>query len=128
MRARRGVSLIEVLVALVLFGMIATVHTVATLRYGVRQRAAALGAARTAAVTTALDLYSTMPRASIASNLGCTTVTTIANYEHTRCVTATTVTSTITRLTIVITPTNTALSPTTVTVDRVTTNSIPPFA
>lgn len=128
MRNRQGVSLIEVLVALVLFGMIATVHTVATMRFGLRERVVAIGAARTAAVTLAVDLYSTMPRGSIAGNLGCTTVTTFTNYPHTRCVTAAAVTNTVTRLQIVITPTNTNLSPTTVFVDRVTTNSIPPFS
>lgn len=120
MKARRGVSLIEVMVALTLFGLIATVHTVATMRYGLRARAAALGTARSMAVSTAVQLYSTMPRASIASNTGCTTVTTIAGFPHTRCITTSAVTSSVTRVRIVITPSNTALRPDTLWVDRVT--------
>lgn len=120
MKARRGVSLIEVMVALTLFGLIATVHTVATMRYGLRTRVAALGTARTTAVSTAVQLYSTMPRASIASNTGCRDITSIANYAHRRCVTTTVVTSSVTRVRIIITPVNTALRPDTVLVDRVT--------
>jgi prepilin-type N-terminal cleavage/methylation domain-containing protein len=122
MKSRIGVSLIEVMVALTLFGLIATVHTVATMRYGLRTRVAAVGASRAAAVSTALDLYSTMPRASIAGATGCTTVTSIANYPHTRCVSVTAATSSITRVRIIITPTNTVLRSDTVRVDRVTTN------
>ena len=120
MKARRGVSLIEVMVALTLFGLIATVHTVATMRYGLRTRMAALGTARTTAVSTAVQFYSTMPRAELADNIGCVDVTSIENYPHERCVTTTAVTSTVTRLRIVITPDNAALRPDTVLVDRVT--------
>ena len=128
MRNRSGVSLIEVMVALVLFGVIATVHTVATLRYGVRQRIAALGSARSAAVTQAIDLYSSMPRASIASNTGCTTITDFPNFRFTRCVSVTAVNGSISRVRIIITPANTSLRPDTLTVDRVTVNTTPPFA
>jgi prepilin-type N-terminal cleavage/methylation domain-containing protein len=120
MRARRGVSLIEVMVALTLFGLIATVHTVATMRYGLRTRTAAIGTARSTAISTAVQLYSTMPRTSIAGNTGCSTITTISGFPHTRCVTTTAPTGTLTRVRIVITPTNAALRPDTVFVDRVT--------
>jgi len=128
MRARRGVSLIEVMVALVLFGLIATVHTVATMRYGLQGRIVALGSARAAAVATAIELYSTMPRGSIVGSVGCTTITDDPIYPHTRCITVTAVTSTIARVQIVITPTNASLTPDTVFVDRVTGSSTPPFS
>lgn len=127
MRNRGGVSLIEVLVALVLFGMIATVHTVATMRYGVRLRFAAIGSARTATITRAIDFFSTVPRGSIAGSIGCTNITSFPKFPHERCVTTTAVSSSITRITIVITPENTDLKPDTVFVDRVTTNQTPPF-
>ncbi len=120
MKSRRGVSLIEVMVALTLFGLIATVHTVATMRYGLRARTAALGTARSMAISTAVQLYGTMPRANIASNTGCSTITTISGFRHTRCITSTAATATVTRVRIVITPTNTALKPDTVFIDRVT--------
>lgn len=120
MKARRGVSLIEVMVALTLFGLIATVHTVATMRYGLRARAAALGTARSMAVATAVQLYSTMPRASIASNTGCTSITTMAGFPHTRCISTSVLTGAVTRVQIIIRPSNTALKPDTLWVDRTT--------
>ncbi len=120
MKSRRGVSLIEVMVALTLFGLIATVHTVATMRYGLQMRTSALGTARSMAVSTAVQLYSTMPRANIATNTGCTTITTISGFTHRRCISTTAVNSTITRVRIIITPSNTALKPDTLWVDRVT--------
>lgn len=128
MRNRKGVSLIEVMVALILFGMIATVHTVATMRYGVRQRFAAVGAARSAAVAQSIDMYSAMTRTAIATNTGCVDVTTWPSFPHERCVSTSAVSGTVTRITIIITPDNAALKPDTVFVDRVTTNTTPPFS
>lgn len=127
MRARKGVSLIEVMVALTLFGLIVTVHTVATMRYGLRLRVAALGAARSTALAQAVDLYATMPKSSLGANVGCSTVTAIPRYEHRRCVTASAINGNVSRFTIVLTPTNTSLRPDTAIVDRVTTNFTPPF-
>jgi prepilin-type N-terminal cleavage/methylation domain-containing protein len=127
MKARRGVSLIEVMVALTLFGLIATVHTVATMRYGLRTRMAALGTARTTAVSTAVQLFSTIPRDDIGDHDGCQDITSIENYPHERCATVTAVTTTVVRIQIVITPDNTALRPDTVFVDRVTQNATKVF-
>jgi prepilin-type N-terminal cleavage/methylation domain-containing protein len=127
MKQRRGVSLIEVMVALILFGLIATVHTVATMRYGLRTRVSALGASRAAAVATAVDLFSTMPRASIAAAAGCVDIADDAAYPHERCANVTATTATISRIEIIITPVNTALRADTVYVDRITGNSTPPF-
>jgi prepilin-type N-terminal cleavage/methylation domain-containing protein len=118
MRNRRGVSLIEVMVAVTLLGLLATVHTVVTMRYAVRNRVAAIGVNRAAAISNATDLFTTMPFSAIATNTGCVTITTPATYAHTRCVTTTAVTGAVTRVQIIITPTNTAFRPDTVTVDR----------
>lgn len=128
MKNRRGVSLIEVVVAMVLFALIATVHTVSTMRFGLQQRMVAIGAARAAALATAVDLYSSMPRGEIAGNLTCVTITDVPEYPYTRCATAAALTTTLTRITITITPTNTALLPDVVTVDRTTGTSTPPFS
>jgi len=128
MKARKGVSLIEVMVSLVLFGIIATVHTVATMRYGVRQRITALGAARAAAVAQAIDLYSAMPRGSIAGTTGCVDITDFPNFPFERCVSVSAVNTAVTRVRIIITPDNPDLKPDTVTVDRVTANTTPPFS
>lgn len=127
MRARRGVSIIEVMVALVLFGMIATFHTVATLRYGQRANLASLGAARAAALAQAIDLYSSMPRASIAGTVGCVDITAFPSFPHERCVAVSAVNTTLSRVTIRLVPENPALRPDTVIVDRVTTATNPVF-
>lgn len=128
MRNRSGVSLIEVMVALVLFGIIATVHTAATMRYGARERIVALGADRAAAIAKAVDLYSTMPRGEVATSVGCVDVTEYPKFPHERCVTTTAVSGSVTRITITLTPDNSALQPVTFFVDRVTSNTTPPFS
>lgn len=118
MKNRSGISLIEVMVAVTLLGMIATVHTIVTLRYAVRNRAAAIGVSRAAAVNNAVDLFTTMPYANLGTNTGCVTLSVPADYPHQRCVTATALTSNITRMQIIIQPTNTAFKRDTANVDR----------
>jgi prepilin-type N-terminal cleavage/methylation domain-containing protein len=118
MKNRRGISLIEVMVAVSLLGMMATVHTVVTMRYAVRNRAAAIGVNRSTAISTAVDLFSTMPYSAVGTNTGCVTVSEPVAYPHQRCVTTTAPTSTITRVRIIIRPTNTAFRPDTLWVDR----------
>jgi len=122
MRNRRGISLIEVMVAVTLLGLMATVHTVVTMRYALRTRVAAIGVDRASAISTAVDLYSTMPYANLTSNTGCTTVNDLASYPHQRCVTISNPTQAIRRIQIIIIPTNTAFRSDTVRVDR----SLPP--
>jgi hypothetical protein len=121
------VSLIEVMVAVTLLGLIATVQTVATMRLAVHNRQAAVGVSRTTAITTASDFFATMPLANIAGNLGCTTLTLPANYPHARCATSSAVNAAVSRIQIIITPTNTAFRADTVLVDRVTTSSAQVF-
>jgi len=122
---RKGISLIEVLVAVSLLGMMATVHTVVTLRYAVRNRVAAIGVDRASAISTAVDMYATMPFASLPAVSGtptCTTVSDLVSYVHTRCVTVSSPTQAIRRVQVIITPSNTAFKSDTVRVDR----SLPP--
>lgn len=124
MKQRKGISLIEVVVAVTLLGLIATVHTVVTLRYAVRNRTAAIGVDRATAISTAVDLYATMPFASLPASgtSACTTVTSLVNFEHQRCVSVSSPTQAIRRIQIIIAPTNTAFRSDTVRVDR----SLPP--
>jgi type II secretory pathway pseudopilin PulG len=98
-RNRKGISLIEVVVAVTLLAMMATVHTVVTLRYAVRNRVAAVGVDRATAISTAVDLYATMPFASLpaSGSSACTTVTALVNYRHQRCVSVTSPTQAIDR-------------------------------
>src|SRR5690606_32802060 len=95
-RSRRGISLVEVVVAVALLGMMVTVHTLVTMRFAMRGRTVSVGMQRAASVATATELFSTMPFASIAGNTGCATITVPATYPHQRCVT-TTVSGAITR-------------------------------
>lgn len=117
---RKGVSLIEVMVALTLFALIAVVHAQATMSYGFRTRVVALGQARALAVATASDMFSTMPRGAIAGFSGCTTINDLPEFPHDRCVETSALSQSITRVTIRIVPANPDLRPDTVTVDRVT--------
>ncbi len=124
MKNRKGISLVEVVVAVALLAMMATVHTVVTLRYAVRNRVAAVGVDRATAISTAVDLYATMPFASLPAtgSSTCTTVTDLVNYGHQRCITVTSPTQAIRRIEIIIVPTNTTFRSDTVRVDR----SLPP--
>lgn len=114
--------MIEVMVAVTLLGLIATAHTAVTLRYSVRTRVAAIGVNRAASISTAIDLYTTMPYANLTSNTGCTSISSLTAYTHQRCVTLSNPTQAITRVQIIIRPTNTAFRSDTIRVDR----SLPP--
>ncbi len=118
MKSRRGISLIEVMVAMTLLGMMATVHTVVTMRFAVRNRIAAAGVNRAAAMSAAVDRFSTMPYTALATNTGCTTLAVPALYQHQRCILITALTTTVARVRIIILPTNTAFRPDTTWLDR----------
>jgi len=125
-RGRQGISLVEVMVAVTLLGLIATVHSAVTLQYALRNRAVAVGVNRAAALSTAVDRFATLPYDSLAvlaaRNGGCTRVTTNARYLHDRCISTTNPTQAILRVQIIIRPENPILRPDTVSVDR----SLPP--
>ena len=118
LRPRRGITLVEVVVAVALLGMMVTVHTLVTMRFAMRTRTASAGVHRSAAISTAADLFATMPYGSIATNTGCVTISQPAEYVHERCVTTTAVASAITRIRIIITPANADVRADTVQVDR----------
>lgn len=122
LRKRRGISLVELMVAVTLIGLIVTAHTMVTIKYAVMNRTSAIGVDRAAAISTAVDLYSTMPFASLSGATGCTTITTMVNYVHERCVSISNPTQAIRRVEIIIRPTNAAFRSDTVRVDR----SLPP--
>lgn len=118
---RRGASLVEVIVAVTLLGLLATVHSAVTLQYAVRARAVATGVDRAAALSTAVDLYATRPLAAVATDAeggGCTRVTILPRYLHDRCVSTSSPTPAILRVRIIIRPVDPALRPDTLSVDR----------
>lgn len=122
MSRRRGFSLIEVIVAVTLLGLVAGVHALVAARYTARTRSVGVGVDRAAALATAIELYATMPYASLPADTGCVAITTMPRYEHQRCVTLTNPTQAITRVRIVIDPTAGGLRSDTAFVDR----SLPP--
>ena len=118
LRPRRGISLVEVVVAVALLSIMVTVHTLVTMRFAMRTRTASAGVHRSAAIATAADMFATMPYGSIATNTGCVTISQPAEYVHERCVTTTAAASAITRIRIIITPANADFRADTVQVDR----------
>ena len=116
-RARRGAGLVEVILALVIFGGMVTVNALVTLRYGQRMKIVSVGAARSSGLTEYLNRLMAVPFDSLASRVGCTTVTT-GTFPNTRCITVSSGTMSKT-VTLVLTPTNTTIKPDTVVLTRV---------
>lgn len=120
-RGRRGISLVEIMVAMTLLGVLVTAHTLVTMNYALQTRNVGLGVDRSTALSTAVDLYATRPFASLAADTvggGCTRITVMERFVHDRCVSITEPTQAITRVRIIIRPVDTALRPDTVYVDR----------
>lgn len=118
---RRGISLVEIMVAVTLLGILVTAHTMVTMNYAIQTRTVGLGVDRAAALSAAVDLYATRPFASIAADTvggGCTRITSMTRFEHDRCIAITEPTQAITRVRIIIRPVDTSLRPDTVYVDR----------
>ncbi len=116
-RARRGAGLIEVLLAITIFALIATSHAAVTLRYATRAKEVRTGAARSAALQEYLVRLAAVPFDSLSARAGCRTVTT-GDLPNTRCITVTTVTSSKVTVRLILTPTSSAYKPDTVTMTR----------
>jgi prepilin-type N-terminal cleavage/methylation domain-containing protein len=106
MRPRKGMSLIEVMIALTLLVMLVASNTLLTMKFAERQQAVSLGAYRTAALSMLIGKYMAMPYDSLALRTGCTTVTasTTTPFGYTRCVTVTALTGQNSQVRIILTP------------------------
>jgi prepilin-type N-terminal cleavage/methylation domain-containing protein len=123
---RAGFSLVEVIVAIALFGI--SMSAIGALTFAVtRQSAATVGTVeRTAALeASANDLFS-ITWAEIPARIGCTTIT-VQPLPRTECITATTITATRRTLTLTITPTDSSIHPTTISVERTQPPAANPF-
>lgn len=118
-RARRGAGLVEVILAMVIFGGMVTVNALVTLRYGQRMKTVSVGAARSAGLAEYLNRLMAVPFDSLTARVGCTTLTT-GSFPNTRCITVSSGTTSKT-VTLVLTPTNTSIKPDTVVLTRVRT-------
>lgn len=103
-RARAGVSLVEVLVALSLLSTVLVALGGLMFQAGRHTRQSAAAAYRSAASTGAAAWAQAMPWDSIDTAVGCVSDT-IGQFPYSRCTTVATVSSNLKRLTMAITPT-----------------------
>lgn len=103
---RRGLSLIEVMVAMTLLALLAVSHTALTMRFAQRQPAVTVGAYHTAVLSGLVSSYISMPFDSLSVRTGCKTVSITATnpFAYTRCVTVSDVSSMQKRVLITLTP------------------------
>ncbi len=116
-RPRRGAGLVEIMLAMIIFSLIATSYAAVTLRYATRMKTISAGAARTAALTEYINRLMAVPFDSVSNRAG-TFYTTTGAFRNARTVTVTG-TGTTRSVTLVLTPTNTAIKPDTVRLTRV---------
>lgn len=116
-RDRAGVGLIEVLLAITIFALIATSHAAVTLRYATRAKEIQVGASRSAALQETIMRLASVPFDSLPNRVGCTSTTT-GVLPFTRCVTVTDVSATKRTVNLIFTPTSPAFKPDTVSMTR----------
>ena len=116
-RARRGMSLVEVMVGLTLLSIALT--SVAKLDYNVMRRSVEVGSAsyQNATLLRLVNRLVSLPYDSIPNHLGCITVS-VGKQPNTACVTSTAVNSRTVKLTIIGRLTGTVARPDTVVVYR----------
>jgi type II secretory pathway component PulJ len=118
-RPRRGAGLVEIMLAMIIFALIATSYAAVTLRYATRMKTISAGAARSAALTEYLNRLMAVPYDSLPARAG-TFVTTTGAFPNTRTITVATGAASNSKLvTLILTPTNTIIKPDTVVLTRV---------
>ena len=117
-RSARGFSLIEIMVAMTILVITLAGFAGLTAQYMRRVRTLDSKVAQLALVAEQTQRLIVLPYDSLASRAGCTAVTG-GTLAHTRCVTVTDVNSARKQVTMIITPTNTAIRPDTVSFHRV---------
>lgn len=115
-RPRRGAGLAEILLAMVIFALIATSYAAVTLSYATRMKTIGAGAARSAALTEYVNRLMVVPFDSLAGRAG-TFTTSTGSFPNTRTITVTG--SGLTRtVTLILTPAATFIKPDTVVLTR----------
>lgn len=117
LRARRGAGLAEMLVAMLIFALIATSYAAVSLRYAVRMRTISAGAARSAAITEYMNRLMAVPFDSLAARAGSFT-TSWGSFPNTRTIIVTGSGNSRT-VTLIVQPANTLIKPDTVSLIRV---------
>lgn len=116
-RVRRGAGLAEIMLAMVIFAAVATSYAAVTLRYAVRMQTISAGAARSAAMSEYMNRLMSIPFDSLAGRAG-TFTTSSGDFPNTRTIAVSGSGSTRT-VTLILTPTNTAIKPDTIVMTRV---------
>jgi carbohydrate-binding DOMON domain-containing protein len=116
-RARRGAGLAEILLAMVIFSLVATSYAAVSLRYATRMKTIGAGAARTAAISEYMNRLMSVPFDSLAGRAG-TFTTSTGSFPNTRTITVTGSLNTRT-VTLIVTPAKTYIKPDTVVLTRV---------
>ncbi|MBM3907569.1 MAG: hypothetical protein FJ363_05745 [Gemmatimonadetes bacterium] len=117
LRARRGAGLAEILLAMVIFSLVATSYAAVTLRYATRMKTISAGAARSAALAEYVNRLMAVPVDSLAARAG-TFTTTTGPFPNTRTITVTVSGNTRT-VRLVLTPAKTYIKPDTVILTRI---------
>ncbi len=115
-RPRRGAGLAEIMVAMIIFAMVATSYAAVTLRYATRMKTISAGAARSAAITEYVNRLMAVPFDSLAGRAG-TFTTTTGTFPNTRDISVTGTGNTRT-VTLILTPSDAAIKPDTVVLTR----------
>lgn len=124
-RARVGAGLVEIMLAMVIFALVATSYAAVTLRYATRMKTIAAGAARSAALTEYLNRLMALPFDQLAGAAG-TFTTTTGTFPNTRTI-AVIGSGTVRTVTLILTPTNTLIKPDTVALTRVKATTTSPL-
>ena len=124
-RTRGGFSLVEVLVALALFGV--SMSALAALSFAVTRRSAETAAdvERTVVLEARINDLFSIPWAAIDGRAGCTTIT-AEPFPRQECITVTTASGRKT-VTLTVTPSDASIHPTSVSVERTQPPSTNPF-
>lgn len=124
-RPRRGAGLVEIMLAMIIFALIATSYAAVTLRYATRMKTISAGAARSAALTEYINRLMAVPFDSLANRAG-TFTTSSGGFPNTRTVLVSNGAASKT-VTLILTPTNTAIKPDTVILTRVKATTTSPL-
>jgi len=116
-RPRRGAGLVEIMLAMIIFALVATSYAAVTLRYATRMKTISTGAARSAALTE-INRLMALPFDNLTAQAGCTPVSTGA-FPHDLCIHVTAVNSSKDSITLYVTPANSTIKPDTVIMHRV---------
>jgi Tfp pilus assembly protein PilV len=125
-RRRRGAGLAEILLAMVIFSLVATSYAAVTLRYATRMKTISVGAARSAALAEYINRLMAVPVDSLAARAG-TFTTSTGPFPNTRTI-AVTVSGNTRTVTLILTPTQSFIKPDTVVLTRIKKYSGNPLA